>query len=113
VALIKDGDLFFSLKIDEDLKAGKTVELEFPVHLEEQIERLYNDNINRFMAYMLGNDDFSANVKLKIEIQKVSQFKIISSLQKAQGMNPFISVECPGWISSTSKRSPVQVKKYR
>jgi len=95
--------VFDAKKIDEDLKAGKTVELEFPVHLEEQIERLYNDNINRFMAYMLGNDDFSSNVKLKIEIQKVSQFKIISSLQKAQGMNPFISVECPGWISSTSK----------
>lgn len=64
--------VFDAKKIDRDLKAGKAVELEFPVHLEDQIERLYNDNINRFMAYMLGNDDFTSSVKLKIEIQKVS-----------------------------------------
>lgn len=71
--------VFDTKKIDRDLKAGKAVELEFPVHFEEQIERLYNDNINRFLAYMLGNDNFTSSVKLKIEIQKVSQFKITFS----------------------------------
>lgn len=63
-------NLFDIKKIENDLKTKKMIEIEPPENLSDELENLYNDNNNRFMAYMLGYDDFSCNVKLKLKIPK-------------------------------------------
>ncbi len=60
--------LFDIKKIDNDLKSKRMIDVEFPENLTDELEKLYNSNINRFMAYMLGYDSFSCGVKLKLKI---------------------------------------------
>jgi predicted ATPase len=63
-------------KIENDLKTKKEIELELPKRLTQELERLYNDNIGPFMAYMLGYEDFACNIKLKLKISPTSDAKI-------------------------------------
>jgi predicted ATPase len=60
--------LFDIKKIEKDLKSEKEVELKVPGGLFNELETLYSDNIDRFMAYMLGCDDFSCKVKIKLKM---------------------------------------------
>ena len=69
-------------KIENDLKNEKEVEIKLPDGLMNELERMYNENIARFMAYMLGYDDFSCRVKVKLDIQGISDGKIYISLPK-------------------------------
>lgn len=59
----------FDIKtIDRDLNDKKMKKIELSGNLKDELERLYNSNINRFMAYMLGYDAFSCSTKLKLAI---------------------------------------------
>jgi|GEM_PF-1707834 len=68
--------LFDVEQIENDLKTKGTVEMKVPEKLLLELQRLYNENIARFMGYMLGYDGFSCKVKLKLEIPRVSDSKI-------------------------------------
>ena len=68
--------LFDIRKIEEDLKTKKKLELEIPNSLMDELERVYNGRIERFMAYMLGYDNFSCDVKLKLNAPSASGAKI-------------------------------------
>ena len=68
--------LFNIKKIENDLKTKKEIELELPGKLTDELEMRYNDNICPFMAYMLGYEDFTCNIKLKLKIPPTSDAKI-------------------------------------
>jgi predicted ATPase len=76
--------LFDIKKIENDLRAKEAIALEPPEMLIDVLERLYNDNINRFMSYMLGYDDFYCNVKLKLNFPKVSWERFLIHRQKKE-----------------------------
>jgi predicted ATPase len=67
--------LFDIKKIEKELLAQKEIEVDFPGNITGEFERLYNKNIQRFMVYMLGDDDFSCKVNLKLDIPESYPFK--------------------------------------
>jgi len=60
--------LFDKEAIEKELRVKKKIELPVPQRISSELERLFNENIDRFMRYMLGNEDFSSKVKLKLEV---------------------------------------------
>lgn len=74
--------LFDIKKIEKDLKADKEIELKLHKGMTDELQRLYNDNINRFMGYMLGDDSFSCKVKLKLDVPQISESTVSISLTK-------------------------------
>ena len=79
--------LFDIKKIEKDLKTGSKVELELPEVFLKGLEKLYNDNIGRFLGYMLDNDNFSrkAKLKLKLEFPGLSESKAFVSYREFAG----------------------------
>lgn len=67
--------LFDLDKIETGIKNGKKIEFGVPENLVTELEKLYNQNIARFMAYMLGEEDFTCSIKLKINIPDSSEVK--------------------------------------
>jgi predicted ATPase len=76
--------LFDTKQIESDLRTKRTVESKLPEELLSELQRLYNENIGRFMAYMLGNDDFSCKVKLTLKFIQTSDSTISLSLLKGK-----------------------------
>jgi hypothetical protein len=76
--------LFDIKKIEDNLKTKKVLELEPPKRLIAELEKIYNSNIERFIAYMLGDNDFACKVKLRLEIPPASDAKIRISQPKGE-----------------------------
>lgn len=76
--------LFNIKKIENDLKTKKEIELEFPGKLTDELGKIYNSNIERFIAYMLGDNDFACNVKLRLEMPPAADAKIHISQPKGE-----------------------------
>jgi len=111
--------LFNIKKIENDLKTQKEIELEFPGKLTDELERLYNDNINRFMTYMLGFDDFYCKVKLKLKISHFSGSKIFFSHPKGkdEGYDLQLMAHLPNYdwdyIFESGKKSDTVIEDLR
>ncbi|MCP5051752.1 MAG: AAA family ATPase [bacterium] len=58
--------LFDKKKISRALTTDGKATLPLPRQLAEEWARLYNKNINSFIAYMLGYEDYSCDVKLQL-----------------------------------------------
>lgn len=79
---------FFDIKkIEKELKTNKNITVRVHGGLIDDIETLYNENINQFVAYMLGYDDFNCNVKLKLGIPEVSGVEIHITRSKEEEWN--------------------------
>lgn len=79
--------LFDFKAIEMGLSTKKAIEIEVPGNLSDELEKLYNSNINRFMAYMLGHDTFSCSMKLKLEIPRPLDATIFISQPKEEEWN--------------------------
>jgi predicted ATPase len=101
--------LFDIEKIESDLKTKKEVELKLSTEFMDELQRLYNDNINRFMAYMLGYDNFSCKVKLTLEIPQISESKIYISLKKMKDGKYFLEEELDSSIYNWNLSIPLTV----
>jgi predicted ATPase len=101
--------LFDIKKIENDLKTKKEVELKLSTAMMDELQRLYNDNINRFMAYMLGYDNFSCKVKLTLEIPQISGSKIYISLKKVKDGKYFLEEELDSPIYNWNLSLPLNV----
>jgi predicted ATPase len=77
-------------KIESDLKTKEEIVLEISEGLTDEMGRLYDSNIARFMSYMLGYDNFSCKLRLKLKIPQISGSKIyISHLKGDNGIHGF------------------------
>ncbi|UCH93813.1 MAG: AAA family ATPase [Candidatus Aminicenantes bacterium] len=85
--------LFNIKKIENELKSKKEIQVDFPKKLPGELEKLYNNNISRFMAYILGYDEFSCKVVLKLNIPLDTNCKIHISLNKKKNGNQFLAIE--------------------
>ncbi|UCH93581.1 MAG: ATP-binding protein [Candidatus Aminicenantes bacterium] len=95
---------FFDIKKNEnDLKPKKEIELELPKRLTKELERLYNDNIGAFMAYMLGYEDFACNIKLKLKIPPISDAKIHIYITQPKGEEWRINAEIESGFPELNK----------
>lgn len=83
-------NLFDIKKIEKDLKPGQNIELELSEKLITDLEKLYNNNIQRFLAYMLGYEDFSCKAKLKMRIPRYSESKAFITYQQKKNEPPDI-----------------------
>lgn len=68
-------ELFDTKKIEKKMKPRQEIQLEFPEGFLGKLEKLYNENIDRFLAYMLGHEGFSCKVKLALDFNQLSKSK--------------------------------------
>ena len=76
--------LFEIKKIGNALKPGQEIMIDLTKSAVEEAEKLFNKNISRFMAYMLGYDEFSCKVSLKLEVSSEYELKTFFSCSKEE-----------------------------
>jgi len=55
-------------QLADELNKNETVRRVIPYNFGSELERVFNKNIDQFVAYMLGYDDLSCKIKLKVTI---------------------------------------------
>jgi predicted ATPase len=85
--------LFDIRKIENDLKFHKEIMVNISKIALEEVEKLYNKNIHRFMAYMLGYDEFSCKVTIKLEIPEGTELKTYFSISKSKEQTQTIKLK--------------------
>ncbi len=91
--------LFDIKNIASTLDKQKKMTLNLSQGFLAEIEKLFNDNIGRFIAYMLGYDNFTCKTKLKLHVPGIAGAKLHLSFPGGEkGLNNFkAEIALPGF----------------